>query len=209
MTRQRWPQSFAHGDGLIVTAPNGTRVELAAYDPPPALPEPSPELVVSRLDQGPGWQTGRAGMRYRDLIPGRQGGRFIASHIHIPDGGPVPDYVHYHQVRLQLIYCYKGWVKVVYEGQGEPFVMFPGDCVLQPPQIRHRVLESSPGLEVVEVSCPAEHPTLVEHELSLPTVERYPERDFWRPAICPSPGRAGALAAVARGRLRGARFRHR
>lgn len=169
---------FADADGLTLAAPNGTRVELAMYDPQPALPEPCPELTVSRLEQDAGWQTGRAGMRYRDLIPGRQGGRFIASHIHIPDGGPVPDYVHYHQVRLQLIYCYKGWVKVVYEGQGEPFVMRPGDCVLQPPQIRHRVLESSPGLEVVEVSCPAEHPTLVEHGLSLPTVERYPERDF-------------------------------
>ena len=30
----------------------------------------------------------RAGMRYRDLVPDRQGGRIIASHIHIRDAGP-------------------------------------------------------------------------------------------------------------------------
>jgi quercetin dioxygenase-like cupin family protein len=41
-----------------------------------------------------------------------------------------------------MIYCHRGWVRVVYEDQGEPFVMHPGDCVLQPPGIRHRVLEA-------------------------------------------------------------------
>lgn len=40
--------------------------------------------------------------------------------------------------------------------------------MLQPPGIRHRVLESSTGLEVVEISCPAEHETFVEHTLCLP-----------------------------------------
>src|SRR5690349_7367988 len=103
-------------------------------------------------------------MRYRDLLPGRQGGRFIASAIRIDQGGPVPDYVHYHRVRFQLLYCVRGWVRVVYEGQGDPFVMAPGDCVLQPPRIRHRVLESSPGLEVIEVAGPAEHETLADHD---------------------------------------------
>jgi quercetin dioxygenase-like cupin family protein len=117
-------------------------------------------------------------MRYRDLLPDRQGGRFIASHIAIPDGGPVPDYVHYHRIRFQLIYCHRGWVRVVYEDQGEPFVLQAGDCVLQPPEIRHRVLEASRGLEVVELSCPAEHVTMVEHGFDLPTPVQRPERDF-------------------------------
>jgi quercetin dioxygenase-like cupin family protein len=115
-------------------------------------------------------------MLYRDLIPDRQGGRFIASHIRIAEGGPVPDYVHHHAIRFQLIYCYRGWVRVVYEDQGPPFVLHPGDCVLQPPHIRHRVLESSPGLEVIEVSSPATHATIVDHELTLPTPRR--ERQY-------------------------------
>lgn len=119
---------------------------------------------------------GRAGMHYRDLLPSRQGGRWIASHILIPDGGEVPDYVHHHRVRFQLIYCAAGWVEVVYEDQGEPFVLQAGDCVLQPPGIRHRVLRASPALEVVELGCPAEHATFVEHEIPLPGVVGDAER---------------------------------
>jgi mannose-6-phosphate isomerase-like protein (cupin superfamily) len=66
----------------------------------------------------------------------------------------------------------------VYEDQGPPFVLEAGDTVLQPPHIRHRVLESSPGLEVLEVSSPAEHPTMVEHDIELPTAAVACERDF-------------------------------
>jgi quercetin dioxygenase-like cupin family protein len=90
----------------------------------------------------------------------------------------VPDYVHYHRVRFQMIYCLRGWVRVVYEDQGPPFVLAAGDAVLQPPEIRHRVLECSPGLEVIEVSSPAEHETLADLEIELPTRELRPERDF-------------------------------
>jgi mannose-6-phosphate isomerase-like protein (cupin superfamily) len=77
-----------------------------------------------------------------------------------------------------MIYCYKGWVRVVYEDQGSPFVMKAGDCVLQPPRIRHRVLESSPGLEVIEIGCPANHETFADPDLALPTSVVRPERDF-------------------------------
>ncbi|MFL6730478.1 MAG: cupin domain-containing protein [Sphingomicrobium sp.] len=134
--------------------------------PASALPEFRPEFVLSRGgDSG----SGRAGMRYRDLIPGRLGGRYIASAITIDEGGPVADWVHYHRLAFQMIFVRRGWVRVVYEDQGAPFVMTPGDLVLQPPGIRHRVLESSPGLEVVELSCPALHETCADHELELPT----------------------------------------
>ena len=124
------------------------------------------------------WTMGRAGMQYRDLIPDRLGGRMIASHIRISVGGPVPDYVHHHHVKFQIIYCYKGWVKVVYEDQGPPFVMKAGDCVLQPPHIRHRVLECSDNMEVIEVSSPAEHETLVDHDMILPSNSINRDRDF-------------------------------
>ncbi|MSR62193.1 MAG: cupin [Planctomycetes bacterium] len=158
-------------------APNGTRIEFVAARPPLVLPPLAPEFVVAREAEAP-WHTGRAGMRYRDLLPGRLGGRFIASHIAIPEGGPVADYVHFHRVRFQLIYCRAGWVRVVYEDQGEPFVLAAGDCVLQPPEIRHQVLSSSAGLEVIEVSCPAEHETVADHALTLPTPQLRRERDF-------------------------------
>ena len=133
---------------------------------PDRLPSLEPEFVLTRAGEDSG--QGRAGMLYRDLIPGRLGGRYIASHITIPNGGPVSDWVHYHRITLQLIYVRRGWVRVVYQDGGEPFVMNEGDLVIQPPQIRHRVLESSAGLEVVEVTAPAIHATFADHELELP-----------------------------------------
>jgi quercetin dioxygenase-like cupin family protein len=154
------------GHGERIRLERGTGIEL-----PRELPPLQPAFVIAR-DDASAWRTGRAGMKYRDLIPDRQGGRFIASHIRIVDGGPVPDYVHFHDIRFQMIYCRTGWVRLVYEDQGEPFTMHAGDCVVQPPRIRHRVLEASAGLEVIEVGCPAIHATHADHELALPTVVR-------------------------------------
>ena len=161
-----------------MSAPNEVVVEIIRSTPVVDVPPLQTSFVISQLDEETSWVTGRAGMRYRDLVPDRQGGRFIASHIEIPGGGPVPDYVHFHDVRFQMIFCARGWVKVVYEDQGEPFVLQAGDCVLQPPRIRHRVLEASPGLEVVEIGSPAEHLTTREHNIELPTLTVRPERDF-------------------------------
>jgi quercetin dioxygenase-like cupin family protein len=158
----------------------GRRVRLTSRpDAPPFsrdLPEFRPEFVLTPTGADAG--EGRAGMLYRDLIPGRLGGRYIASHIAIPEGGPVDDWVHYHRVALQLICVRRGWVRVVYEDQGEPFVMTEGDMVLQPPGIRHRVLESAAGLEVVEISCPASHETFADHELALPNGPAAPGGDY-------------------------------
>ena len=133
-----------------------------APDPPAEPPAFAPEFVLTHAGADGG--EGRAGMLYRDLIPSRLGGRYIASHITIREGGPVSDWVHFHRIAFQMIAVRRGWVRVVYEDQGEPFVMEAGDLVLQPPEIRHRVLESSPGLEVVEITCPALHETFADHE---------------------------------------------
>ena len=130
------------------------------------LPSFVPQFLVTRAATSAG--EGRAGMLYRDLIPGRLGGRYIASLISIPKGGPVADWVHFHRVAFQMIYVRGGWARVVYQDQGDPFVMREGDLVLQPPGIRHRVLESSPGLEVVEIGAPAVHATFADHQMELP-----------------------------------------
>ena len=124
------------------------------------------------------WIKGRAGMEYRDLIPDRLGGKMIASHIRLSKGGEVADYVHYHKVDFQMIYCKRGRIRVVYEDQGPPFWLETGDCVLQPPEIRHRVLECTAGAEVIEIGMPAVHETWVEHDISLPTSELKPDRHF-------------------------------
>ena len=166
------------GTALSLVAPNGMKIELVDANPPVEVPLGRQEFVVNQSSGADAWGTGRATMQYRDLIPSRLGGRFVASHIRIPGGGPVPDYVHYHRVRFQMIFCKAGWVRVVYEDQGPPFVMEAGDCVLQPPEIRHQVLEASPELEVIEIGCPAVHETFADHDLPLPNGKVNPDRLF-------------------------------
>ena len=177
------PEEIAGGETRL-QAPNGTRIEICARSPEPARPPTRHALVVQRADEGASWVVGRAGMQYRDLIPGRLGGAVIASHIRIPKGGPVPDMVHFHTVTFQLIYCRRGWFDLVYEDQGPPFRLEAGDCVVQPPKIRHRVLESSDNGEVIELGVPAEHLTTIDHELALPTATSDPRRDFGGQRFC-------------------------
>jgi quercetin dioxygenase-like cupin family protein len=172
-----WPADSPHSATL---SRDGATLQLASR---PEAPRPDGSVPACPLrfhvspptgDAG----LGRAGMRYRDLIPDRMGGYAVASHIMIPAGGPVDDWPHFHRLALQFITVRHGWVRVVYEGQGPPFLMQAGDLVLQPPTIRHRVLESSPNLEVVEVSIPAEHETVADHQIDLPGPDRAPHTKF-------------------------------
>ena len=170
------PDGFAGGKRELV-APNGTRIEIDELNPPLVLPETKHAFVVRRLaDQAP-WIIGRAGMEYRDLVPSRLGGAMIASHIRVPDG-PVPDMVHYHKVGFQLIFCIRGWVDVLYEDQGGMRRLTAGDCFIQPPEIRHRVMHAADGIEVVEIGVPAEHITEIDHEMELPTAQERPDREW-------------------------------
>jgi quercetin dioxygenase-like cupin family protein len=170
-------EGFA-GGARSLTAPGGTEVEIDELNPPLVLPKTEHAFVVRRLaDQAP-WVIGRAGMMYRDLVPSRLGGAMIASHIRIPGGGPVPDMVHFHKVGFQLIFCVRGWVDVVYEDQGGPRRLTAGDCFIQPPEIRHRVLEASEGIEVIEIGVPAEHVTEIDHVMTLPTPQSRPDREW-------------------------------
>jgi len=154
--------------------PPGLVVEVASPGPMD-VPLPAPAFVHTRLADTP-FHEGRAGLLYRDLLPSRLGGRWVASHIRVAQGGPVKDRVHHHTVRLQLIYCLSGESELVYEDQGPPFAFRAGDLVLQPPGLRHRVLAASEGFEVVELASPARHPTLFDHEMVLPSTNRAPDR---------------------------------
>ncbi|MDD9949247.1 MAG: cupin [candidate division Zixibacteria bacterium] len=176
--------AFLAGGETELTAPNGTRVEIVQADPPLEIPPTQHAFLVRRLKDNTPWVIGRAGMHYRDLVPGRLGGSIIASHIRIPDAGPVPDVVHYHTVGFQLIFAYRGEVKLVYEDQGPPFMLKAGDCVIQPPEIRHRVLESSENLQVIEIGVPADHVTTIDHEVELPTQVLNPDRVFGGQTFC-------------------------
>lgn len=173
----RDPDGFAD-DKRELVAPNGTRVEIAELHPPMQMPKTEHLFDVRRLRDGAPWVIGRAGMNYRDLLPTRLGGAIIASHIRVPGGGEVPDMVHYHTVGFQLIFCYKGWVDVLYEDQGDTMRLHAGDCVIQPPEIRHRVCHASPDIEVIEIGVPAEHVTTIDHGFELPNGRGDPSREW-------------------------------
>jgi quercetin dioxygenase-like cupin family protein len=176
-----------------LTSPGGSRVTLDRLNPPLVLPKTEHAFVVRRLaDQAP-WVIGRAGMAYRDLVPNRLGGAMIASHIRVPDG-KIPDMVHFHKVGFQLIFCIKGWVDVLYEDQGGLRRLHAGDCFIQPPTIRHRVIESGDGIEVIEIGVPADHVTEIDHVLTLPTPTLRPDREWDGQRFVHNVGSTGTFA---------------
>ena len=111
-----------------------------------------------------GWHQGRAGMEYRDLIPDRLNGHYIASHIHVKDHTSLADQPHFHPIRYQMIYCLAGEASVSYQDQGPDIVFKAGDCLLQPPGIIHRVNACSDGFQVLEICSPADHATWIADE---------------------------------------------
>src|SRR5580692_11172310 len=66
---------------------------------------------------------------------------------------------HYHDVEFQMIYVLKGWIKGEYEGEGE-VTMVEGSCWLQPPKIKHTVLDYSDDCELLEIILPADFDTV-------------------------------------------------
>ena len=70
--RVRDPKAFAGGE-CVLTSPGGTRVEITDAHPPLVIPKAEHAFMVSRIRDVKAWGIGRAGMNYRDLIPGRLG----------------------------------------------------------------------------------------------------------------------------------------
>jgi mannose-6-phosphate isomerase-like protein (cupin superfamily) len=127
---------------------------------------PQQRFSVSRAE-GAEYKTGlRSFMEYRDLgIAEATHGQFRAHVIRIKKDGPGAHDLHttglhQHLCDFQMFYVLKGWIRFVYEGQGE-HTFRAGDCVLQPPSIVHNELECSDDVEVLEIYSPAVHETRV------------------------------------------------
>src|SRR5262249_40877670 len=99
--------------------------------------------------------------KYRDLGMKKATGGMVQAHV-IRFVGPCrPEEVsklHTHDVEFQMVYVLKGWIKTELEGQGV-HVMRPGSAWLQPPNIKHKVLDYSDDCEVLEVILPADFET--------------------------------------------------
>jgi mannose-6-phosphate isomerase-like protein (cupin superfamily) len=107
----------------------------------------------------------RSFMEYRDLgIEQATHGQFRAHVIRIKqDAAGDHDLhttgLHKHLCDFQMFYVLKGWIKFIYEGEGE-YTFNAGDCVLQPAGIVHNELDCSDDLEVLEIYSPAVHETV-------------------------------------------------
>ena len=104
----------------------------------------------------------RAFFEYRDLgIRDATHGAFGAHVIRAVPGKHAEPKWHTHDLAFQMVYVLKGWVRFEYEDIGE-VELRPGDCVHQPPRVRHREIAHSDDLELIEITGPAEFATATE-----------------------------------------------
>jgi uncharacterized RmlC-like cupin family protein len=104
----------------------------------------------------------RSYAQYRDLGMSKATNGLLQAHVIrlIPPCDPaVVSKRHYHDVHVQMIYVLKGWIRSEFEGQGE-VTMRAGAAWLQPPRIKHTVLDYSDDCELLEIILPAEFETV-------------------------------------------------
>jgi mannose-6-phosphate isomerase-like protein (cupin superfamily) len=125
------------------------------------------QLFSANLAKDAVYKTGlRSFMEYRDLgVDTATHGQFRAHVIRIKQDAPGhhdlhTTGLHQHVCDFQMFYVLKGWMRFVYEGQGER-TFHAGDCVVQPAGIVHNELECSDDVEILEVYSPAVHETRV------------------------------------------------
>ena len=100
--------------------------------------------------------------KYRDLGIAEASNGLARAHVIRLIGPCNPAEVsklHFHDVEFQMIYVLKGWIKTELEGQGA-HVMRPGSAWIQPPKIKHKVLDYSDDAEVLEIVLPANFETV-------------------------------------------------
>ena len=86
----------------------------------------------------------------------QQDGNFHAHVIRAVDQEEDGIGLHRHnEIEFQMVYILKGWMRFWYDGEGE-VIAREGTCILQPPKVKHDVLEWSDDLELLEITSPAD-----------------------------------------------------
>ncbi len=104
----------------------------------------------------------RAYAQYRDFGFADATGGLAQAHVIRLIGPCDPAEVsklHFHDVEFQMVYVLKGWVKTYMEGQGES-LMKTGSTWIQPPRVKHLILDYSNDAELLEVILPAKFRTV-------------------------------------------------
>lgn len=100
--------------------------------------------------------------KYRDLGMGKATGGMVQAHVirFVPPCRPEEvSKLHFHDVEFQMVYVLNGWIKTELDGQGA-ITMQTGSAWIQPPRIKHRVLDYSDDCEVLEIVLPADFKTV-------------------------------------------------
>src|ERR1700746_2656715 len=130
---------------------------------PKAKSRPARHTFVATHHRPDAFEQGlRRYAQYRDLgIAGATKGMVRAHVIRmIPPCDPEEvSKRHFHEVDFQMVYVLKGWIKGEYEGAGV-VTMREGSCWLQPPKIKHSVLDYSDDCELLEIIMPADFATV-------------------------------------------------
>lgn len=117
-------------------------------------------FAFSHLDESDFKPGLRAYASYRDLGFGAATDGLAVAHV-VRMMPPCTDDVrewHTHNVHFQMVYVLRGWIEPQMEGL-EPIRMLAGSSWIQPPKIRHRVMNYSNDCELLEVVLPADFPT--------------------------------------------------
>jgi mannose-6-phosphate isomerase-like protein (cupin superfamily) len=143
--------------------PSARRPAKPAVKAKPTAKRPHKQtFVASHLNEGD-FKTGlRRYAKYRDLGIAAATNGLARAHVIRMVGPCDPAEVskrHYHDVDLQMIYVLKGWMKSEFEGAGV-ITMRQGSCWLQPPRIKHTVLDYSDDCELLEIILPADFETV-------------------------------------------------
>ena len=138
-----------------------SRVATAKRKAKPAAPKRQ-TFVASHASPDAFEQGLRRYAHYRDLGIAAASGGLARAHVikMIPPCDPAEvSKRHFHDVEFQMIYVLKGWIKGEYDGVGV-VTMREGSCWLQPPKIKHTVLDYSDDCELLEIILPADFDTV-------------------------------------------------
>lgn len=124
------------------------------------------------------WEVGSDGSLFRNLTDSLEFSLIDIKQEKACQQQSLTEYSIYHDLKFHMLHCLQGSVRLVYELQGPPFVFSAGDILLEPPLIRHQVLEKSTDLRILEFSSPVERATYAEFETQLPTYNYDPEAKF-------------------------------
>ena len=124
-------------------------------------PQENPMTFKVTRQADTGFDGGLRGFfEYRDLGIAEATSGKVRAHVirAVPGDEQEGSGTHWHELEFQMVYILKGWVVFEYAGEGR-FRLEAGDCVHQPPGIRHAEIEHSSDLEMLEITLPADFAT--------------------------------------------------